>query len=255
LPAGQCLSFAAAYNAASSGDVVGVASGSYSRQDFAGWAGGAGRGTKAVTFNCDAGATIRQLHAGSPNLTFDGCNVDAGRAKLGGSDGAVVELGNADNVTFRNGSIGNVIDQKGSLVDGTGMVFENVRFHDVVIQTSGVHSECRFAEVPEGMVIRNSSFSNCAVMDILFVWPDWWSPQPPAYGHVTLDGNSFGPPVPPNGSVYVGGTGPGGDTTARAWQVTNNSFGSSGVWGDMDGSLLCGNTGSVDAAWKTPCTT
>jgi hypothetical protein len=232
--------------------VIGV-TGSLGPQFFAGaWDSSQPAGSKCLTLRGVAGNKVEQIHFGSPCLTFDAINADAGGAQFGASDGAVFENGGAS-FTYLGGSIGNVVDQKGALVDGPGIVFDGTRFHDVVIRTDGVHSECIFAEVPEGMVIRNASFSNCAVMDLFFVWPAWWSPQPAAYGHVTLDHNSFGAPVPPNGSVYVGGTGPNSDTQARGWRITNNAFGSPGVWGNMVSSITCGNTGSVNASWQVPC--
>ena len=200
---------------------------------------------------------MRQIHSGSPNLTYDGINADAGGATLGGSDGAVFENGGGDSFVFKNGSIGNVGDQKGAMVDGTNMLFDNVRFHDVVIRTSGVHSECMFAEVPEGMVVRNSTFTNCAVMDIFFVWPDWWSPLPPPYGNVTLDNNSFGDPDGSCCGIYIGGTGPGPsgthDTSMRGWKIRNNFFGDSQSVGAQLDSVICGNTGSVTQGWKQGC--
>ena len=52
--------------------------------------------------------------------------------------------------TFKNGSIGNVADQKSALVDGAGIVFDNVLFHDIVLKTDGVHTECAYIEVPRG---------------------------------------------------------------------------------------------------------
>ena len=65
------------------------------------------------------------------------------------------------------------------------------------------------------MVVRNSTFTNCAVMDIFFVWPDWWSPLPPPYGNVTLDNNSFGDPDGSCCGIYIGGTGPGPQRNTR----------------------------------------
>ena len=149
-----------------------VASGVYPTQFFAGGTGSSqGSGTKALTFKGQPGNAVRQIHFRSPNLVFDGINVDAQMAMLGGSDGALFENGGAP-FTFKNGSIGNVADQKGALVDGRGIVFDNVLFHDVVLKTSGVHTECAYLEVPEGMIIRNSTFRNCAVMDVFFKYPD-----------------------------------------------------------------------------------
>jgi chitodextrinase len=251
-----CRSFARAYSVAVNGAVVSVGAGAYGSQFFAGGFGGSqSPGTKQLTFRGEPGNAVRQLHFGSPNLTFDGVNVDAGGAQLGSSDGATFENG-GEPFTFKNGSIGNVVDQKGAMIDGPGMVFDNVRFHDVVIRTSGVHSECIFASVPEGMLVRNSTFDNCAVMDIFFVYPDWWSPLPAPYGNVVLEGNTFGKP---DGTytLYIAKIGlsiPSSEPV-NGWQIRNNSFGSA-VNIDAPigtGNTFCGNTGSAPTAWKTTC--
>jgi hypothetical protein len=249
--ANACASFAAAYTAAGSGDTVGVKAGTYPPQLFAGGAGASqAAGTKTLTFRGETGTVVRQIHSGSSNLTFDGIDLDAGGAK---TTGAVFENGGGDNVAFRNGRIGNVIDEKGAMVSGTSLVFDDVAFHDVVIRTNGVHSECIFAEVPERMIVRDTTFTNCAVMDIFFVWPDWWSPPPPSYGNVTLEDNSFGNPVGTCCGIYVAGTGPNGDRTARNWTIRRNFFEDAPNFGPLQGGVRCGNTGEIDASWKQAC--
>jgi Right handed beta helix region len=205
-----------------------------------------------------AGNTVRQIHSGSPNLTYDGINVDAAGAKLTGSDGAVFENGGADNLVFRNGSIGGVVDQKGALVDGSNILIENTRFHDVHLATSGVHTECLYAIVTPGLTLRNNTFTNCAIMDILFEYGSWWTPLPTPYGNVTIEGSTFGPAVDtPNGiSLYIGHT---GDNPSPGhlfgWKVRNNSFqqGTAVQPVDDGNNVFCGNTGSVSASWKTSC--
>ena len=51
--------------------------------------------------------------------------------------------------------------------------------------------ECVYAIVVPGFTVRNSTFHNCAVMDLFFTYGDWWNPLPPTYGNVTIEGNSF----------------------------------------------------------------
>jgi hypothetical protein len=200
------------------------------------------------------------LHSGSPNISFDGLNLDAGGAKTTG--GAVFENGGGDYNSFRNGSIGNVTDEKAALVDGDHFTFDNVRFHDAVLKTAGVHMECLFAIVVPNMVVRNSSFSNCAVMDILFTYGDWWSPLPPPYGNVTLEGNSFGASRMDNGAcchyygVYVGNTASPPPGPLSNWTVRNNWFENDQAGFDnrpITSSVFCGNTGTAPAAWKEAC--
>lgn len=258
-----CASFAAAYAAASSGDLVGVRAGVYPPQLFAGGSGGSqGSGTKTVTFRGEPGTILRRLHVSSPNLNFDGLQVDAGGARLDGTDGAVLEMGDADNSSFRNGSIGNVVDQKGALIDGKHMTFANVVFHDVVQQSDGVHNECLFAMVPDYLVLRDSTFRNCATFDVNMNWPDYWSPQPPSYGHVTLENNVFGHSVNGSGWHYygflLGGTGPNSGAPACAkgekaatymvgWVVRYNTFENDALFdGCASGSRWVGNLGSWD---------
>ena len=74
------------------------------------------RATKTISFRGAPGNVVRQVHSGSPNIIYDGLNLDAGGAK---TTGAVFENGGGDNNTFRNGPIGNVVDEKAALVDGS----------------------------------------------------------------------------------------------------------------------------------------
>ena len=106
-------------------------------------------GSKALTFKGQPGNAVRQIHFRSPNLIFDGINVDAQMAMLGGSDGALFENG-GEPFTFKNGSIGNVADQKGALVDGAGIVFDNVLFHDVVLKTAACIRSARTSRCRRG---------------------------------------------------------------------------------------------------------
>jgi hypothetical protein len=174
----------------------------------------------------------------------------------------VFENGGGANNTFRNGSIGNVVDEKAALVDGSNFTFDNVRFHDAVLRTDGVHMECLYAIVVPGMTIRNSSFSNCAVMDILFTYGDWWSPLPPAYGNVTLDSNQFGPTYNNTGgvmyyTVYVGNTASPAPGSIDGWTVRNNRFDLPPAGFDpprtVTNSVFCGNSGSTPAGWNNLC--
>ena len=254
-----CGSFAAAYSAASSGDTVGV-TGTLGPQLFAGgYNASQAAGSKTISFRGAPGNLIRQLHSGSPNISYDGLNLDAGGAK---TSGAVFENGGGDNNSFVNGSIGNVSDEKAALVDGDHFTFDNVRFHDAVLKTDGVHMECLYAIVVPNMTIRNSSFSNCAVMDLFFTYGDWWSPLPPPYGNVTLEGNSFATPRNNNGAccmyygLYAGNTAAPAPGPISGWSVRNNWFESSVAGFDsrsISASSFCGNTGAAPTAWRPAC--
>jgi hypothetical protein len=176
-------SFADAYAAAGAADVIVVGAGVYGTQTIP----SAG---KAVTFRGAAGNKVRRLVNHASNVTFDGIDVDANFTTPAGaafeSDGS--------NVTFANGSIGNVVDEKGALLGGWNstasqhVVFDNVRFHDVYQDGDGIHNECLFTESP-GLTVRNSTFTNCATMDMMIVRGDWWGQ--PSYGGITLVNNVF----------------------------------------------------------------
>lgn len=246
-----CPSFAAAYSAAVSGDVIGVM-GVLGVQKFAGgYQSSQGSGTKDLTFRGERGNKVRQINFGSPNLTFDGINVDGEGTK---TSGALFENG-GDPFVFKNGSIGDVVDEKGALVTGSGVVFENVLFHDAVLRTAGTHMECVWAAAVPGMVIRNSIFRNCAVFDVFINYPDYWSPLPPPFGGIVLEGNTFGAPVPGTYSVFIGYLGLNNSYPLTGWRIRNNSFGAAPSVAPETGSdnVFCGNTGSAPVSWQAPC--
>jgi chitodextrinase len=260
-----CASFAAAYGAAQSGDSVRVRAGSYPAQFFAGGAGASqGGGSKTLTFIGETGAVVRQIHSGSDNLTFDGIVIDGGGQK---TTGAGFENGGGDNVTFKNGRIGDIADEKGALVSGLNVTFDNVVFHDVVLRTAGVHLECIMALWNEGMTIRNSRFENCGIMGASIGIGDWWQPPPPAYSNVTLENNWFGTARVDNGaccaaySLALWATKVPASANDfgvfRNWRVRNNYFEpGSGVIArpTNDGSsVFCGNTGNAPSNWKNAC--
>jgi hypothetical protein len=182
LAAGE--SFAHAYRAARSGDVIVIPAGVYGPQEVP-------SGSKAVTFRGLRGNKVRKLDNYSANVTFDGIDVDAAFKT---PDGAAFESHGVPNVTFKNGRVGNVIDQKGALLGGwektasLHLVIDNVVFHDVIQDGPEVHNECIFSQAP-GLVLRNSTFRNCATMDLMITRGDFWG-QPP-YGGVTIENNVF----------------------------------------------------------------
>jgi hypothetical protein len=183
-----CASFAYAYGKARGGDVIEVGKGVYPEQTVP-------YGNKTVTFRGARGAVVRRLENRASNITFDGIDVDAGGVKPRSAAFENNGERGGRNVTFRNGRIGNVVDQKGVLLGGPGkaavpmnVVFDNVEFHDVLFRTEGVHNECVFSEAP-GLTIRNSTFRDCATMDLFIVRGDWWGQEP--YGDVVLENNVF----------------------------------------------------------------
>jgi hypothetical protein len=241
-----CASFEYAYNRAGSGDVIQVAAGSYGRQSTP-------NGSKSVTFRGGPGVVLRQMVNDASNVTFDGINVNAGGVQ---PDGAAFELG-GDRVTVKNATIGNVVDEKVMLATGQHQTVNNVTFHDAIYKTDGTHMECLYAIGVEGFTLRNSFFRDCAVFDVFFTFGTWWSPPPPAYGHITIENNVFSHPEMENNrgwhyySVYVADTGPhgeGGDPM-NGWIVRNNTF-ESPVFisssGGAGGTVWAGNLGGWD---------
>jgi hypothetical protein len=183
-----CKSLAYSYQRSASGDVITIAPGVYESQEVPAL-------SKAVTFRGSPGNKIRQLHNHASNVTYDGLNIDSGFTTPNGAAFENHTEPGGVHVTFKNGRIGNVKDQKGALFGGWNstasqhLVIDNVDFHDVLHTSDGVHNECIFSQSP-GLTIRNSTFRNCATMDVSLNRGDWWG-QPP-YGGVTLENNVFG---------------------------------------------------------------
>ena len=240
-----------AYSQAGDGWTIQLAAG-----DYGVWR--PGGGSKRVTVKGVSGTRFRQLYSNFDNVVFDGLQIDAGRAKTSG--GAAFES-HGDNATFKNGSIGNVTDEKGALVSGSNFTFDNVLFHDVRLATPGVHNECIYAIIVPGFTIRNSTFRNCVTMDLAFTYGSWWSPLPPQYGNVTIEGNSFGRSVYPNEvtthafGLNIGRVGPNGEGTMNGWRVRNNWFENNvGVSPTIGtGNVFCGNTGKPPSGWQVSC--
>jgi Bacterial TSP3 repeat len=232
----------AAYNQAQSGDVIELACGLHGRsrslpfEDRPGsWTTPAG--TKRVTVRSETPqcAKLRQLINQADNITFDGLDLDAQGTQ---TNWAVFESGGRQNVTLKNSRVGNVVDEKGAMLGGpsgtgtasTNLVIDNVVFHDVRQVTAGVHNECVYSQAP-GLRIRNSTFTNCATMDLFVKRGDWWGQQP--YGDITLENNVFGHSRNGSGWHYYGLY-----WTNDAFEnvrVVNNTF---------ENSLILGSVGS-----------
>ena len=195
-----------------------------------------------------SGNKIRQLVNDADNVTFDGLDLDAGARRR--PYGAVFETGGNSGVTFKNGRIGNVVDEKGALIGGQGspaplnVVFDNVDFHDVVQRSSDVHNECVYA-MAAGLTIRNSTFRNCATMDLFVKRGDWWGQQP--FGNITLENNVFGHSINGSGwhyySLYWAND---------AWsqnRVVNNTFENSVILGRRRRRPVHGRVGQQHRRW------
>ena len=212
-----CASVTAAYNAAASGDVVIIKAGTYGRQVVP-------SGTKTITFrnepgarpvfgtmtvsgsnvtligvtvqrNDDPGAYIATLEAIGADNTFDGVFVDTKNAPVRQG----LYANGAGNV-FRNGRTHNVTDEKGALITGSNITFDNFEFYDVYVTDPLVHNECAYVIGADGFTLRNSRFWNCATMDIMFTRGSWYNA--PVWGDVLVENNVFGYSRMLNGSGW-----------------------------------------------------
>ena len=179
-----CGSADTAYAAAANGDTILVREGTYGRQVIRG-------GTKSVVIrnasgaspvfgttrvdasnltisgidverNDDPGPYVATLEVNGANNTFDG--VDVNSKFMSSAENGRQGINNAgDRNLYRNGSTFNVVDDKGALIGGTGVTFDNFAFHDVRVSNPLVHNECAFSLAPS-LTIRNSHFWNCATL-------------------------------------------------------------------------------------------
>lgn len=213
-----CKSVSRAYTVAADGDTIEVAAGTYGRQVLS-------SGTKAVTIQPANGATVifgttsiqasnitmknitiqrnddpgvaATLEAGGSNLTFDGVNVDT--KKVDGRQGLYA---NGSNNKFLNGSTHDVQDEKAALISGKNNTFDNFDFYNAVLETAGVHMECAYVIGADGLVIKNSKFWNCEVMDVFVTRGSWYNA--PKYGNLTFENNVFSHSVLGSGWHYYG---------------------------------------------------
>lgn len=264
-----CGSTTAAYAAASAGDTIAVRAGTYGRQVIP-------SGSKRLTIrnargatpvfgttkvdasnialtgikiqrNDDPGPFVATLEVNGANNTLDRVNVDSRfmRTPVNGRQG-ILNVG--DHNVFKNGSTYNVVDDKGALIGGKGVTFDNFDFHDVRASNELVHNECAYSLGPN-LTVKNSHFWNCATMD-LFIERGTWFGQP-LYCCLTLENNVFEHSTQVSqGSWHYYSLGVhGGDVQEmRNWRVVNNTFETTAgadlpapgtVWANNIGSWSC----------------
>ena len=202
--AAPCATFGRAYRAASAGQIVSVAPGSYGRQtipvdstktsssDVVFVGNGASTGELVVQGNHVTLSNLQsggwEAASGSNDVTFLNVNV---------SGGGAVFVTSATNVAV----IGGIIDGAGGYVRNGSQVKpasssspqpQNVLFDGVTIRnyrkdpSSSDHVDCLHFMSGTGMTIRNSSFSNCEHFDILFT--KFLGPTP---SNVLIENNFF----------------------------------------------------------------
>ena len=226
-----CRSFSRGYAVAQLGQAVELAGGDYGDQSFSGSKSGSG----VVTFRPAAGATVTTGHLslnGQTNLEFRDMKMDDYYIKY------------TKNITFRNvttrfffvrssdtinilgGSVGPIQDGTSPTIGNytgspvsTNVTVDGVLFHDVGRQNApGAHVECLFLQEAANVVIRNSKFTRCDIMD-LYVSPVQGGPT--AY-NVTIENNWFDAPT--DGGYHALDIHPDAGTVPRNFIVRYNSF-------------------------------
>jgi hypothetical protein len=109
--------------------------------------------------------------------------------------------------TFRNGASGNrhdaysqTIGTYAGLPPSENITIDSWRFHDMDrSQAPGGHMECLFVQESNGVLIRNSLFERCSIMDVFF--SPVVSNNVPT--NITMVGNTFRRPSPERGGGAV----------------------------------------------------
>ena len=208
--AAPCRSFNRAYTVASAGQTVEVAAGSYGTQTIN--ADAAKTSAADVVFAPAAGAAVTlgalnvfakhfevrdmtlsewNLSPGTDDVTLRNLNVRGG-----------IFITGATNVSIVGGSVGPGVDYHpqfapwpaGSPI--SNIVIDGVDFHDWTRTSAAVHTECLQIAGGDWMTIRNSTFRNCAVMDLSIT--EYNGSGPPQ--NYTIENNVFAPSV--SGGFY-----------------------------------------------------
>jgi hypothetical protein len=176
-----CGSLEAAYTAARAGDIVEVAPGRYPQQVVPVLPKPGDR----ITFRAAGrGVILHGLDIKADHVALRGMRVSTALDVNSGDPADPVEgvrlydmhtsthfiLG-AKNFAWKGGSIGPSVDAKASMIGGTPasyrLTYDRVTWHDSTRTSGDVHTECLLALGVQGLTIRNSRFTNCAVFDIL----------------------------------------------------------------------------------------
>ena len=181
-----CATFDRAYHRARPGQTVLVAAGDYPAQKISA---DSTKGGAAVIFRpATAGARVRIVNTlpgvyGAVGLSIRGSHVafhDIDILNSWATDGVSdVLLANVDAATFTvmastnvsivGGSIGPYQNDAAKIGrQSHAVLVDHVRFHDYLRTDPATHMECLHVFPVSGLVIRNSRFYNCAIMDVFF---------------------------------------------------------------------------------------
>ena len=177
-----CRTFDRAYRVASPGDVVQVAGGTYGSEAIP----ALGRSGPAVEFRSAAGATVTLagLAVRADDVIVRGVRVQGWASVDSGNTADPVErvkfydvhtskhwLNNGRDFLWKGGSIGPSFNEKSSMIGGQPasqrLTYDGVTWHDATRNDRNVHMECFYVASVQGITVRNSRFTNCAVFDVL----------------------------------------------------------------------------------------
>jgi endonuclease YncB( thermonuclease family) len=197
-----CGSLDAGYRAAHAGDVVVVRGGSYGRQEIP----ALGRSGPAIDLRAAPGASVvvSGIDVRADHVILRGMrstsylDVDSGNTSDPVEDVRFVNMdtkshwiNNARNFVWSGGSIGPSFNEKASMIGGQpasrNLTYDGILWHDATRDDQGIHMECFYAASVQGLTIRNSRFTNCAVYDLFItrIVPD---PNPSS---IVLENNVF----------------------------------------------------------------
>jgi hypothetical protein len=185
-PSAPCRSFDRAYEAASPGDVVEVAGGSYDAQNIDAAPKPSG---PAVVFRPAAGAgvTVRLINViRASNIEFQDMTVAEETYNRQAAQGItyrrvkmhVFFIRGADHISYIDSEVGPnsagfevmnwVTAPSGADDPATDILFDGVRIHDFKKYSAGAHIDCIGIDDVDGLVIRNSRLWNCEHFSIIF---------------------------------------------------------------------------------------
>jgi hypothetical protein len=212
-----------------------------------------------VTFRPAAGASVTmtgelrtngQSHFELDDMTIGGVYLTGGSSDITtrNVDLTTMFIRVASNISLYGGSVGGSCDGTSETIGGgsatarsTNILIDGVRFHDVTRSCNPTsHVECLFVQEASYVTIRNSSFTNCDVMDMFFhaiaggADPD----------HVVLQNNTFA--TTGSGGYHTIVFRADSGETLNDYLVQGNTFGQSIYVEDAPGSTVqafrvCGN--------------
>lgn len=226
-----CATLQRGYQAAKPGDTVELAAGDYPGQLVAYDPGKDGT-SELVTFRAAQGATVRvaSLTIGEPSaatgphhlefrdLTVTGTwsiGLNNNRAeqaaqvhdiRMRNVNSSAIFINGAANVSILGGSIGPHVNG-GSEITACyrcdyapqNILIDGVSFHDYTRTDPNKHMECLHVYPAQRFTLRNSSFRNCAVMDLFFA-----NYTGGALSGITIENNRFDTPGSLSGGLSTG---------------------------------------------------